>query len=92
MRWATIAPELAEHVAAVAFDADPGQLTVRPESMAWAAKTRLEQALVIEAANTQAGRMVVRTLRILPPSTLPADAESAAAVAPSGPPRTRQQM
>ncbi|MEU7183901.1 MULTISPECIES: DciA family protein [Streptomyces] len=93
-RWVAIAPELAEHVAAVAFDADSGRLTVRPESSAWATKTRLEQARVIEAANTSAGRTVVRTLRILPPGALPAaerpDAEPTAASAPSGPVRVRE--
>ncbi|MEV6726642.1 DUF721 domain-containing protein [Streptomyces xanthochromogenes] len=92
-RWAAIAPELAGHVAAVAFEADSGRLTVRPESSAWATKTRLEQARVIEAANTSAGRTVVRTLRILPPGALPAerpDAEPAAASAPSGPVRVRE--
>ncbi|MEV5567869.1 DUF721 domain-containing protein, partial [Streptomyces sp. NPDC052196] len=63
-------------------------------SSAWAMKTRLEQARVIEAANTSAGRTVVRTLRILPPGALPAaqspDAEPAAASAPSGPVRVRE--
>ncbi|WP_327749839.1 DciA family protein [Streptomyces europaeiscabiei] len=42
-RWAAIAPELAGHVAAVGYDADSGQLTVCPESAAWATKTRLER-------------------------------------------------
>ncbi|MFF8696736.1 DciA family protein [Streptomyces sp. NPDC015144] len=37
-RWAAIAPELAGHVAAVAYDADSGRLTVCPESAAWATK------------------------------------------------------
>ncbi|MFE4723791.1 DciA family protein, partial [Streptomyces sp. NPDC056728] len=35
-RWAAIAPELAGHVTAVSYDADTGQLTVCPESSAWA--------------------------------------------------------
>lgn len=43
-RWAAIAPELAGHVAAVSYDADSGQLTVCPESAAWAINARLEQA------------------------------------------------
>ncbi|MET9077872.1 DciA family protein [Streptomyces sp. NPDC004232] len=37
-RWAVIAPQLAGHVAAIGYDADSGQLTVRPESSAWATK------------------------------------------------------
>lgn len=66
-RWAAFAPELAGHVTATGFDADSGQLTLLPESPAWAAKVRLEQRRVIEAANTAAGHPLVRTLRILPP-------------------------
>jgi predicted nucleic acid-binding Zn ribbon protein len=71
-RWAAIAPELAGHVAAVAFDADSGRLTVYPESSAWATQARLEQTRVIAAANAAAGRAVVRVLRILPPGAVPA--------------------
>ncbi|MEU6512234.1 DciA family protein [Streptomyces sp. NPDC046942] len=43
-RWAAIAPEPAAHVAPISYDVDTGQLTVCPESAAWATKTRLEQA------------------------------------------------
>ncbi|MGK5545710.1 DUF721 domain-containing protein [Streptomyces sp. URMC 127] len=93
-RWAAIAPDLAEHVAAIGYDAGSGQLTVCPESAAWAAKTRLEQTRVIAAANTLAGRAVVRALRILPPGTVsepePADTSPAPAAAPGGPVRTRE--
>ncbi|MFI0742682.1 DciA family protein [Streptomyces sp. NPDC021100] len=93
-RWTVIAPELAEHVAAVGYDAASGQLTVQPDSAAWATKTRLEQARIIEAANTSAGRTVVRALRILPPGTPPAGdplgpAASTAAVT-AGPVKTRE--
>lgn len=66
-RWAAIAPELVGHVAAVAYDADSGRLTVCPESAARATKTRLERTRIIAAANQPAGRTVVRTLRILAP-------------------------
>ncbi|MFF8618153.1 DciA family protein [Streptomyces sp. NPDC015350] len=93
-RWAAIAPELAGHVAAVGYDADTGQLTVCPESSAWATQTRLEQARVIEVANESAGRTVVRTLKILAPGTMavpePADAGPEPAAAPAGPVRTRE--
>ncbi|MFF7954137.1 DciA family protein [Streptomyces griseorubiginosus] len=82
-RWAAIAPELAGHVAAVSYDADSGQLTVCPESSAWATKTRLEQARVIAAANKAAGRTVVRALRILAPGAVPAP--GSADVAPAAP-------
>ncbi|MGW1506693.1 DUF721 domain-containing protein [Streptomyces mirabilis] len=40
-RWEAIAPEFAGHVTAVGYDADPGRLTVCPESAAWATKLRL---------------------------------------------------
>ncbi|WP_324614305.1 DUF721 domain-containing protein [Streptomyces sp. NRRL B-1140] len=93
-RWAAIAPELAGHVAAVSYDADSGRLTVCPESSAWATKARLEQARIIAAANDSAGRTVVRSLRILAPGAVPvpepADVDPEPAVAPAGPPRTRE--
>lgn len=93
-RWAAIAPELAGHVAAVSYDADSGQLTVCPESPAWATKARLEQARIIAAANESAGRTVVRSLRILAPGAVPvpepADVDPEPVTAPAGPPRTRE--
>ncbi|WP_328475676.1 DUF721 domain-containing protein [Streptomyces sp. NBC_00377] len=85
-RWASIAPELAGHVAAVSYEADSGRLTVRPESSAWATKARLEQTRVI------AGRTVVRSLRILPPGTLPApDPADVARLPRPTPPRARRR-
>ncbi|SHM24736.1 Protein of unknown function [Streptomyces yunnanensis] len=70
-RWAAIAPELAGHVSAVGFAPDSGQLTVCPESAAWATKARLEQTRVVAAANEAAGRTVVHVLQILPPGAVP---------------------
>lgn len=93
-RWAAIAPELAGHVAAVGYDADSGQLTVCPESSAWATKTRLEQTRIVDAANKAAGRTVVRALRILAPGSVPApdpaDPAPESPAAPTGPARTRE--
>jgi predicted nucleic acid-binding Zn ribbon protein len=95
-RWAAIAPELAGHVAAVSYDADSGQLTVCPESSAWATKARLEQTRVIAAANKAAGRTVVRALRILAPGSLPAPGPAGVApadpapAAPTGPAKSRE--
>ncbi|MFM9584230.1 DUF721 domain-containing protein [Streptomyces caniscabiei] len=93
-RWAAIAPELAGHVAAVSYDADSGQLTVCPESAAWATKARLEQTRIIAAANKSAGRTVVRDLRILAPGSIPAsepgDIAPTAPDAPTGPAKTRE--
>ncbi|WP_446038118.1 DUF721 domain-containing protein [Streptomyces sp. SID1121] len=70
-RCAAIAPELAAHIAAVSYDPESGELTVCPESSAWATKARLEQTRVIEAANKTTGHAAVRALRILPPGTVP---------------------
>ncbi|MEU3657633.1 DciA family protein [Streptomyces sp. NPDC032161] len=99
-RWTAIAADPTGHVAAVAFDADAGRLAPRPESAAWATKTRLEQARVIAAANASAGRTVVRTLRIPAPAPglvpgpgpgpVPTVVEPAPAAAPAGPVRTRE--
>ncbi|MFD9458593.1 DciA family protein [Streptomyces sp. NPDC059985] len=92
-RWAALAPDLADHVAAVGYDAERGELTLRPESTAWATKARLEQAHVIEAANSAAGHTVVRTLRILPPGAVPAlepdDVTLASRAVATGPAKTR---
>ncbi|MFJ4329158.1 DUF721 domain-containing protein [Streptomyces tricolor] len=91
-RWASIAPDLAGHVAAVGYDADAGRLTICPKSSAWATKVRLEQARIIAAANESAGRTVVRSLRILAPGSVPepASVDPAPAAAPTGPVRTRE--
>lgn len=93
-RWAAIAPDLAGHVAAVGYDADSGRLSLCPESAAWATKLRLEQARVIAAANTSAGKAVVRTLRILAPGAVPvtdpADVTQPTRTAPVGPEKTME--
>ncbi|MGV9942412.1 DUF721 domain-containing protein [Streptomyces sp. NPDC003401] len=95
-RWAAIAPELAGHVAAVSYDPDSGQLTVCPESSAWATKARLEQTRIIAAANKAAGRTVVNSLRILPPGAVPTPGPAAAVpadsapAAPTGPVKTKE--
>ncbi|MGW3491325.1 DUF721 domain-containing protein [Streptomyces sp. NPDC001054] len=73
-RWAVIAPDLAGNVAAVAYDAHTGCLTLSPRTPAWATETRLRQTQIIEAANASAGRTVVRAVRVLTPGTRPAPA------------------
>ncbi|MEU6059093.1 hypothetical protein [Streptomyces sp. NPDC047097] len=55
---------------AVGFDADSGQLTVCPESSAWATKAHLEQVRIVAAAHKAARRQVVSALRILPPGAV----------------------
>jgi Dna[CI] antecedent, DciA len=82
-RWAQIVPELAGHVAAVGYDADSGELNVRPESNAWATKVRLEQTRLVRAANDAAGRAAVRSIRVLPPGPAPAATETSVPAAPA---------
>ncbi|MFD3533342.1 DUF721 domain-containing protein [Streptomyces sp. NPDC058664] len=95
-RWEALAPELAGHVTAVSYDPDSGQLTVCPESSAWATKARMEQTRVIAAANKAAGRTVVHALRILPPGAVPAPGPADVAptdpvpAAPTGEAKTRE--
>ncbi|MFD4756356.1 DciA family protein [Streptomyces sp. NPDC058426] len=78
-RWAVIAPDLAENVAAVGYDANTGRLTLSPRTPLWATETRLRQAQIIEAANASAGRTVVHTVRVLTPGTGPTPAPAASA-------------
>ncbi|MGX9923545.1 DciA family protein [Streptomyces sp. NPDC002248] len=78
-RWAVIAPDLVENVAAVGYDANTGRLTLSPRTPLWATETRLRQAQIIEAANASAGRTVVRTVRVLTPGTRPTPAPAASA-------------
>ncbi|ESP95902.1 hypothetical protein B591_29764 [Streptomyces sp. GBA 94-10 4N24] len=94
-RWAAIAPQLAEHVAATGYNPKTGTLTLCPDSAAWRTRTVHEQANIIAAMNKSAGRTVVRAVRILAPRPLPAPAPpdpqtSTSRTAPPGPVRTRQ--
>ncbi|MFE2046013.1 DciA family protein [Streptomyces sp. NPDC059477] len=95
-RWAVIAPDLVGHVAAVGYEPDTGELTLRPDSAAWATKARMETARIIATANLAAGKQAVRTVRVLAPGPVTAVAVTAAdpepvrAPAPTGPPRTRE--
>ncbi|MFI5905423.1 DciA family protein [Streptomyces cyaneofuscatus] len=76
-RWpdiaATIAPQLPDHVQAVTFHPENGQLDLLPESPAYATQLRLISARIITAANATTGTGTVRTIRVLPPGTTPAD-------------------
>ncbi|MFB7784028.1 DciA family protein [Streptomyces vinaceus] len=62
-RWAAVAPDLAQHVAAVGYDAQRGELTLRPDSTAWAAKARLEVQRLIADAHRSVRTEAVRTVR-----------------------------
>ncbi|KAB2588406.1 DciA family protein [Streptomyces arboris] len=76
-RWphiaATVAPQLPDHVQAVAFYPETGQLDLLPESPAYATQLRLISARIITAANETTGTGTVRTIRVLPSGTAPAD-------------------
>ncbi|MCM2394403.1 DciA family protein [Streptomyces albipurpureus] len=96
-RWAAIAPDLAGHIAAVGYEPDTGELTLRPDSAAWATKARMETARILAAANRAAGKQAVRTVRVLAPGPVTAASATAAdpaapvrTAAPTGPPRTRE--
>ncbi|MET8751346.1 DciA family protein [Streptomyces sp. NPDC004667] len=64
-RWAALAPDLADHVAAVSYDAERGELTLRPDSTTWATKARLEASRIVADANRSAHTGAVRTVRVL---------------------------
>ncbi|AVI00099.1 DUF721 domain-containing protein (plasmid) [Streptomyces sp. WAC00288] len=97
-RWpdiaATIAPRLATHTTAVAYDPETGQLDLMPDSPAYATQLRLMTPRIITAANEQAGAAAVRTVRVRQPGTLPATpAPTPASVKtaePTGPVKTRE--
>ncbi|MFC7933265.1 DciA family protein [Streptomyces cinereoruber] len=95
-RWpdiaTTIAPRLATHTTAVAYDPETGQLDLMPDSPAYATQLRLMTPQIITAANEQAGAAAVRTIRVRQPGTLcttPAPAGKTAA-GPTGPVKTRE--
>ncbi|MFD9572654.1 DciA family protein [Streptomyces sp. NPDC059982] len=94
-RWAALAPDLADHVAAVSYDAERGELTLRPDSTTWATKARLEASRIVADANRSARTEAVRTVRVLSPGPLPspsaaADPDPVRIPVPQGPVRTRE--
>ncbi|WNI20263.1 DUF721 domain-containing protein [Actinacidiphila sp. ITFR-21] len=93
-QWPAIAPDLAPHVKAVAFDADTGRLDLLPDSPAYATQLRMSTARLVAMANQVAGREAVRSIRVLPPGTRTsapaAEVSPAAAPEPAGPVRTRE--
>ncbi|MEU2762959.1 DciA family protein [Streptomyces sp. NPDC007094] len=74
-RWpsiaATISPQLADHVQALTFHPETGQLDLLPESPAYATQLRLISTRIINAANETTGNGTVRTIRVLPPEQRP---------------------
>ncbi|MCD9146079.1 DciA family protein [Streptomyces albireticuli] len=97
-RWpdiaTAVAPQPPDHVQAVAFHPDTGQLDLRPDSPACATQLRLITARIVTAANNAAGTDTVRTVRILHPESSPAprlaSPRPAAAAAPEALVKTRE--
>ncbi|MEU2770521.1 DUF721 domain-containing protein [Streptomyces diastaticus] len=90
---ATIAPTLARHTTATAFDPDSGRLDLRATSTAYATQARLMAGPLTTAANNHAGRPLVKTIRVLNPNARsidPTQVEARPAPAPRGPIRTRK--
>ncbi|MFE1383463.1 DciA family protein [Streptomyces sp. NPDC058740] len=85
---AAVAPNLAAHATAIAFDSPTGRLDLRPDSPAYGTQLRLLTARTIDAANQRAGKPLVREIRVLPagaPVTI-ARSEPAVATRPTAEP------
>ncbi|MFI9297543.1 DciA family protein [Streptomyces gardneri] len=98
-RWpdiaTAVAPKLATHSVAVAFDAETGQLDLLPDSPAYATQLRLMTPRIIAVANQRAGAAAVRTIRVrqpgaTPTTPAPVPAGAASVPAPAGPVKTRE--
>lgn len=81
--WPDIAPELAEHVTAVAFDPETGALDLRPTSPAYATRLRLTSAALLRRIIEHTGDQAVRSLRILAPGNAPLPGAERATTAPN---------
>jgi Protein of unknown function (DUF721). len=94
-RWpdiaAAVSSRLPEHVQAVAFHADNGQLDLRPDSPAYATQLRLITARIIATANQTVGTDAVRGVRVLAVGAAPAPraTEPVPAAATEAPVKTR---
>ncbi|MBC3844574.1 DUF721 domain-containing protein [Streptacidiphilus sp. 4-A2] len=72
-QWPSIAPpEWAGHVQAVAFDADSGQLQLRPESASYAASVRMQTPALLRRIADHAGPSIVRHIKVLAPGQIAA--------------------
>lgn len=91
-----VAPNLAAHTAALAFDSSTGRLDLRPDSPAYGTQLRLLTRRIIAAANQRAGNPVVREVRVLPAGATAAVATpeivipARSAAQPAGPVKTRE--
>ncbi|MFE4258204.1 DciA family protein [Streptomyces sp. NPDC056883] len=86
-QWQSIATDLTGYVDLAGYDADSGELAVRPVSSAYATAVRLRTPQLIAAANTAMGSpMAVRAIRILPPGATPTPVVLRPGAGPAGPP------
>jgi predicted nucleic acid-binding Zn ribbon protein len=65
-QWPTIAPELADKVAAVRFEHDTGVLHLRPATHTYATQLRLYEAQILTKVKAAPSGSTVRSLKILP--------------------------
>lgn len=97
-RWpdiaAGISPQLPNHVTAVSFHPETGQLDLRPDSSAYATQLRLISARIVATVNSAVGTDAVRSIRVLPAGAAPAprtaQSAPAAAAMPEAPVKTRE--
>ncbi|MGW0665333.1 DciA family protein [Streptodolium elevatio] len=66
--WERIAPNLAGHVQAAAFDPATGRLDLRPDSASWATHLRLQTPALLRRIADHTGTTTVRTIRVLAPA------------------------
>ncbi|MGW3982802.1 DciA family protein [Streptomyces mirabilis] len=97
-RWpdiaASLSSKLPDHVQAVAFHPEIGQLDLRPDSPAYATQLRLIAARIVATVNSAVGTDAVRTVRVLPAGPVPAhrmeQSATVAAAVPEVPVKTRE--
>jgi predicted nucleic acid-binding Zn ribbon protein len=92
-QWPTIAPELADKVAAVRFEHDTGTLHLRPATHTYATQLRLYQAQILAKVQQHPSGSTVHSLKILAAGAAPASTETTSAVEPpreTAPVRTRE--
>ncbi|MGW2706894.1 DciA family protein [Streptomyces sp. NPDC001340] len=89
---AAISPRLPDHVQAVAFHAETGQLDLRPDSPAYATQLRLISARIVAAVNQAAGTDAVRTIRVLPVGAAPEPRTTQSAPAAAAAPVKTREM
>jgi hypothetical protein len=93
-QWPTIAPELADKVAAVRFEHDTGALHLRPATHTYATQLRLYQAQILAKVQQAPSGATVRALKVLPAGTVTTTAAEAISEAEAprepAPVRTRE--